>query len=93
LEEAAVEEVLGHWALVLTMVMSLAIVVWLCCSIAGSLLKMVQRHKKLRYNALLRENQRLKRLLADSAKERRLRRTHHIEIARKSNRMTSRNVA
>jgi hypothetical protein len=94
LEEAAVEEVLGHWALVLTMVMSLAIVVWLCCSIAGSLLKMVQRHKKLRYKALLRENQRLKRLLADSAKEHRLRRAHHIEIARrKSNRMTNCNVA
>ena len=88
------EEVLGHWALVLTMVMSLAIVVWLCCSIAGNLLKMVQRHKKLRYNALLRENQRLKRLLADSAKERHLRKAHYTEIApRKSNRMTSRNVA
>ena len=88
------EEVLGFWALVLTMLMSLAIVVWLCCSITDGLLKRRQRHKKLRYQALLRENQRLKRLLADSAKEHHLRKAHPTEIApRKSNRMTSRNVA
>jgi L-asparagine transporter-like permease len=45
------EEALGFWTLILTMSMSLAIVVWLCCSIADSLLKMRQRHKKLRYKA------------------------------------------
>jgi hypothetical protein len=50
------EDVLGSYALVLTMLMSLAIVVWLSCSVAASLLKMRQRHKRLKYKALLREN-------------------------------------
>ena len=88
------QEVLGHWALVLTMLMSLAIVFWLCCSIADSLLKMSQRHKKLRYKALLRENRRLKRLLADAAREYHLKKVHRTEaIRRKSNHRISRNVA
>ena len=60
------EHVLGSYALVLTMLMSLAIVVWFCCSIADSLLRMSQRHKKRKYKALMRENQRLKSLLADT---------------------------
>ena len=88
------EEVLGFWALVLTVLMSLAIVTWFCCSIAQSIMKMRQRHKKHKYKALLRENQRLKSLLADTAKERRLRKVHRIEaIRRKRNRRTSPNVA
>ena len=88
------EEVLGSWALVLTMLMSLAIVVWLCCSTAGCLLKMRQRHKTLRYGALLRENQRLKRLLAESAEEDRLRKVQRTKIARRnSNGVISRNAA
>lgn len=88
------EEVLGYWALVLTLLMSLALVVWLCCSIADSLLKMSQRHKKLRYQALLRENRRLKRLLADAAREHHLKKVHRTEaIRRKSNHRISRNVA
>ena len=87
------EEVLGSWALVLTMLMSLAIVVWLCWSIVDSLLKMTQRHKKLRYKALLRENQRLKRLLVQSAKEDRLRKVHRTEIVLRKGNRVSRNVA
>ena len=88
------EEVLGSWTLVLTMLMSLAIVVWLCCSIADGLLKMRQRHKKLRCQALLRENQRLKRLLADAAREHHLKKVHRTEaIRRKSKHRISRNVA
>ncbi len=87
------EDVLGSYALVLTMLMSLAIVVWLSCSIAASLLKMSQRHKKLKYKALLRENKRLKRLLADTAREHRLRKIQHTELVRPKSKRASRNVA
>ena len=87
------EELLGFWALVLTISMSLAIVVWLCCSAADSLLKMRQRHKKLRYKALLRENQRLKHLLADAAKEHRFRKVHRSELVRRKSKRVSRSVA
>jgi hypothetical protein len=89
-----IEEVLGSYVLALTMLMSLAIVVWFSCSIAISLVKMRQRHRKLRYKALLRENQRLKSLLAETTKERRLRKVHRAEvIRRKRNPSISRNVA
>jgi hypothetical protein len=88
------EEVLGFSALVLTMLMSLAIVVWFSCSIAISLVRLSQRHKKHRYKALLRENKRLKRLLADAAKEHHLGKVHRAEaIRRKINHRISRNVA
>jgi hypothetical protein len=87
------EEVLGFWALVLTISMSLAIVVWLCCSAADSLLKMRQRHKKLRYKALLRENQRLKYLLADTAKEHHFRKVHRTELVRRKSNRVGRSVA
>ena len=88
------EDVLGLCALVLTMLMSLAIVVWFSCSIAISLVKLRQKHRKLRYKALLRENQRLRSLLADTAKERRLKKVHRAEvIRRKRNANISRNVA
>ncbi len=87
------EDVLGSYALVLTMLMSLAIVIWFCCSIADSLLRMRRRHKKLKYKALLRENQRLKNLLSDTAREHRLRKTHHTEAVRRKISRASRNVA
>jgi hypothetical protein len=87
------EDVLGSYALVLTMLMSLAIVVWLSCSVAASLLKMRQRHKRLKYKALMRENQRLKSLLADTAREHRLRKIHHTELVRPKSKRASRNVA
>lgn len=87
------EDVLGSYALVLTMLMSLAIIVWLSCSTVASLLKMSQRHKKFKYKALLRENQRLKSLLADSAREHRLRKSHHTEAIRRKSSRVSRNVA
>ena len=87
------EDVLGSYALVLTMLMSLAIIVWLSCSVADSLLKMRQRHKKLKYKALKRENQRLKSLLADTAREHRLRKIHHTELVRAKSKRASRNVA
>jgi hypothetical protein len=88
-----VEEVLGFWALVLTMSMSFLIVVWLYCSIADSLLKMRQRHKKVRYKALLRENQRLKQLLADTAREHHFRKVHRSELVRRKSQRVGRSVA
>jgi hypothetical protein len=87
------EDVLGTYALVLTILMSLAIIVWFCCSIVDSLLKMRQRHKKLKYKALLRENQRLKSLLEDTAREHRLRKVHHSEVIRPKSKRASRTVA
>jgi len=87
------QDVLGSYALGLTMLMSLAVVVWFCCAIAVSFLKMSQRQKKLRYKALLRENQRLKSLLADTAKEHRLRKVHHIELVRRRSNHASRSIA
>ena len=86
------EDVLGSYVLVLTMLMSLAVVVWFCCFTADILLKMRQRHKKLRYKALLRENQRLKSLLAETAREHRLRNVHHIELVRRKSKRASRNI-
>jgi len=88
-----IEEVLGSYALVLTMLMSLAIVAWFCWSIAASIMKMRQRHRKLRYKALLRENKRLKRLLADAAREHRLRKIQRTEALRRKSNRVSRNVA
>jgi hypothetical protein len=88
------EEMLGSWALALTILMSIAIIAWFCYSIAQSLLKVMQRHKRLRYKALIRENQRLKRSLADSAKEHHLRKVHRTEaMRRESNQRIRRNVA
>jgi uncharacterized iron-regulated membrane protein len=88
------EEMLGSWALALTILMSLAIIAWFCYSIAQSFLKVMQRHKRLRYKALIRENQRLKRSLADSAKEHHLRKVHRTEaMRRESNQRIRRNVA
>lgn len=87
------EEVLGFWALVLTMAMSLVIVVWFCCSIVVGLLKVGQRHKKVRYKALLRENQRLKQLLADTAKEHHFRKVHRTELVRRKSKRVGRSVA
>jgi hypothetical protein len=89
------EEVLGFCAAVLTILMSLAIAVWFCCSIAESLVKMRRRHKKRRYKALLRENERLKSFLADAAEENaRLRKRYHTEIIRrKTDQWRKRNAA
>jgi hypothetical protein len=75
------------------MLMLLALVVWFCCSIVVSFLKMRQRQKNLRYKALLRENLRLKSLLADTAKEHRLRKVSHIELVRRKSNRASRNIA
>jgi hypothetical protein len=88
------EDVLGFWALVLTMLMSLGIVLWFSLCIINSILKMKQRHRRLRYKALLRENERLKSFLADVEEENlRLRKIYHTEIIRRTSNSLSRNVA
>ena len=86
------EDVLGSYLLLL-MLLSLAVVVWFCCSIVVTFLKMRQGQKNLRYKALLRENQRLKSLLEDTAKEHRLRKVHRIELVRRRSNRASRNIA
>jgi hypothetical protein len=87
------EDVLGSYALILTMLMSLAIAAWFSCSIATSLVKVRQQQKKLRYKALLRENQCLRSLLADTAKEHRLWKYQRTELLRRKRNRISRNVA
>jgi hypothetical protein len=88
-----VEDVLSPYVLILTMLMSLAIIVWFCCSVAFSLLKISQRHKNLKYKTLLKENQRLKRLLTNTEREHRLRKVHHTEVVRPKSKRASRAVA
>jgi hypothetical protein len=88
------EDMLGFCALVLTMLMSLGIVLWFSCCIINSILKMKQRHRRLRYKALLRENERLKSFLADVEEENlRLRKVYHTEIIRRKSTSLSRDVA
>ena len=85
------EDVLGFCALVLTMLMTLSVVVWFCCSIVGSVTKTRRWLKNSRYNAVLRENKRLKSLLTETEEENshlrsRLRRIHYSKgIERESN--------
>jgi phage gp36-like protein len=87
------EDVLGSYLLLLTMLMALAVVVWFCCSIAVTFLKMRQEQKNLRNRALLRENQRLRSLLQDTAKEHQLRKVHRIELVHRRSNHPSRNIA
>jgi len=88
-----VEDVLGSYLLLVMMILSLAVVVWFCCSIVVTFLKMRQGQKNLRYKALLRENQRLKGLLEDTAKEHQLRKVHRIELVRRRSKRASRTIA
>ena len=87
------EDVLGSYLLLVMMLLSIAVVVWFCCSIVVTFLKMRQGQKNLRYKALLRENQRLRSLLADTTKEHRLRKVHRIELVRRRNNHARRNIA
>ena len=87
------EDVLGSYLLLMMMILSLAVVVWFCCSIVVTFLKMRQGQKNLRYKALLRENQRLKSLLEDTAKEHQLRKAHRLELVRRRSKRASRTIA
>ncbi len=85
------EDVLGLLALLLTMLMTLSVVIWLCCSIVGSVVKTRRRLENPRYDALLRENKRLKSFLTEAEEENshlrsRLRKIHYSKrIDRESN--------
>ena len=63
------EETLGYGASVLTTLGLLSVAVWFCCTLAESLVKMRRRLNSSRYNALLKENERLRSFLADVKKE------------------------
>jgi hypothetical protein len=90
-EAMRMEDVLGFCALVLTMLMMLGITVWFCCSAVECVIKTRRGLKKPRYSTLLRENERLKSILADVAQEHHLRKIYRSEIIRrKSNRLRQR---
>jgi hypothetical protein len=69
LEELVMEETLGFCALVLTMLGTISIAVWFCCSIVQNIVTTRRRLRSLRYNALLKENGRLKSFLAHAEEE------------------------
>jgi hypothetical protein len=89
-----VEDMLGFCALLLTVLMTLGVSVWFCCSIVESFLKARWRLKKPSNGALLKQNRRLKSLLADAAEENfRLRMGQHTDVLHRKSDRVSRNVA
>src|SRR5215208_5858224 len=77
------EEMLGFCVLVLTMVGLVGVAVWLCCSIAEDITRTRRRLKDSRYDALSRENKRLKGFLAEAEEENsRLREIYYSERIR-----------
>jgi hypothetical protein len=86
LEELVMEETLGFCALVLTMLGTISIAVWFCCSIVENIVTTRRRLRSLRYNALLKENECLKSFLADAEEENlRIRKIYYSErLYRKS---------
>lgn len=86
-------DVLSFCGVVLTMLMVLGVAVWLCCSIVESIIKLRRRLKNSRYDTLLKNNERLKSLLADVEEENAcLKSVYYFDrIHRKSN--VRRNVA
>ncbi len=81
------EEVLGFSVLVLTMVGLAGVAVWFCCSIGESIIKTKRRIQDARYDALSKENERLKGFLVEVEEENfRLREIYRSEgIPHKSN--------
>jgi hypothetical protein len=63
------EEVLGFSVLVLTGVGLAGIAVWFCCSIVESIIKTRRRIRDSRYDALSKENERLKGFLVEVEEE------------------------
>jgi hypothetical protein len=83
-----IEEVLGFCALVLTVVGLVSLSIWFCCSIVESIVKMRRRLKNSRYNALLKENERLRSFLVDVEENSYLREVYYSQYApRKSNKV------
>lgn len=63
------EDILGFCVMVVTMLGIISITVWFCCSIVQNIVTVRWRVRSLRYNALLKENERLKNFLADAEEE------------------------
>jgi hypothetical protein len=63
------EEILGFCVLVLTMVGLVGVAVWFCCSIVEGIAKTRRRLEDSRYDALSKENERLKGFLAKVEEE------------------------
>jgi hypothetical protein len=83
-----IEEVLGFCALVLTVVGLVSLSIWFCCSIVERIVKMRRRLKNSRYNALLKENERLRSFLVDVEENSYLREVYYSQYAlRKSNKV------
>ncbi len=88
-----IEEVLGFSVLVLTMVGLVGVAVWFSCSIVEGITKTRRRIKDSRYDALSKENERLKSFLVEVEEDNfHLREIYRSErIHHKSN--TERNAA
>ena len=63
------EEVLGFFVLVLTMIGLVGVAVWLCCIIVESITNTRRRLRYPRYGTLWKENERLKGFLAEAEEE------------------------
>jgi len=81
------EEILGFCVLVLTMVGLVGVAVWFCCSIVEGIAKTRRRLEDSRYDALSKENERLKGFLAEVEEENsRLKEIYYSErVPRESN--------
>ena len=81
------EEMLGFCVLVLTMVGLVGVAVWFCCSIVEGIAKTRRRLEDSRYDALSKENERLKGFLAEVEEENsRLKEIYYSErVPRESN--------
>ena len=65
----ALDGALGFGALALTLSMMAALAVWLACAIAQNVAKIGRRASRPSYDALVRENERLRDSLADAREE------------------------
>jgi hypothetical protein len=75
-----IEEVLGFSVLVLTMVGLVGVAVWFSCSMVEGITKTRRRIKDSRYDALSKENERLKGFLVEVEEENfHLREIYHSE--------------
>jgi hypothetical protein len=65
----AADEALGFGISILTMLLIISISVWFACSVVVSVIEMGRRIHRPNYDALLRENERLRNSLVDARQE------------------------
>ena len=63
------EEVLDLSAFVMMMLCIMSLALWFCCSAIVSIIKTKKRLKSSRYDALLKENERLRKFLSEVEEE------------------------